>query len=343
MFGRKKTSRPLFSRRRNSPRLSYSWIVIGLFLLLFWLIPIYSTPLDFITGWTPPSIRLTIPPTSTGTPKPTPEHGGRIVFTCTRGDFNQLCLINLDGSGLEQLSSDQYANDYYPSFGPQGNSLLFASNRNGSFDIYLMLFGQRSLLQITNSVGNVVSPDFSPTGDQIVFANQAVDGPTSIWLVNRDGSDPHLFFAGSDSIVAVAWSPDGKTIAYAMRIGMQNEYQVFLINLDGSQHRRLTNGLDGIGGSLDWSPDGTSILIYAGPAGDKDIFRIDAITGAATQLTDGGNNAAPSYSPDGRYIAFNSTRHGDQPDIFVMDADGHSQRQLTSDLEPDWQPKWEPY
>ncbi|HKI53546.1 MAG TPA: hypothetical protein VJ987_05435, partial [Anaerolineales bacterium] len=96
------------------------------------------------------------------------------------------------------------------------------------------------------------------------------------------------------------------------------------------------------GGSLDWSPDGRSLLIYAGPPGDKDIFRIDVDAEVAEQLTDGGNNAACSYSPDGQWIAFNSLRNNDQADLFIMRADGSSQRQITDNPEPDWQPQWEP-
>ncbi|MGE5251422.1 MAG: TolB family protein, partial [Bacteroidota bacterium] len=291
MFGKQKGPRPLFGRRRQAARLPISWIIVGLIVLLFWLIPVYGTPLEFMQGLTPIAFQLTAIPTQTRTPRPTPEHGGRIVFTCTRGNYNQLCMINADGTDLQQLSSDQFSNDYYPSFSPQGNALLFASNRNGPFDIYLMLFSERSLIQITSGVGNVVSPDFSPDGGQIVFANRPAEGPTSIWMVNRDGSDPHLFYAGPAPIVAVAWSPDGKGIAYAMQVDVPNEYQVFVMNVDGSNQRRLTNGLSGIGGSLSWSPDGSAILIYAGPAGDKDIYRVNAATGAATQITHGGNNA----------------------------------------------------
>ena len=342
MFGKEKAPRPIFSRRRHAPRLPLSWIIIGVLVILFWLVPVYGTPLEFIRGFTPPPLRLTVPPTATRTPKPPPEHGGRIAFTCTRGGFNQLCLINADGTGLQQLSSDLSANDYYPSFMPEGNALLFASNRNGPFDIYLMVFNQRSLLQITSGAGNVASPDFSPDGTQIVFVNRPSDGPAAIWMVNRDGSDPHLFYAGANPIVSVAWSPDGHTIAYAMQLGAPNEYQIFLMGVDGSNLHRLTNGLNGIGGSVSWNPDGSSLLIYAGPTGDRDIFRVDVQTGAATQITRGGNNAAPSFSPDGHYIAFNSSRNNNQPDLFIMNWDGSSQRQLTSDPEPDWQPRWEP-
>jgi TolB protein len=343
VLGKKKTPRPLFSqRRRPSRRIPVIWIVVGLLFLVFWLVPVYGTPLDYIVGRTPLSLRFTPPPTSTSTPKPTPAHGGRIVFTCTRADFNQLCLVNADGTGLQQLSADQFANDYYPSFSPQGNSVLFASNRNGLFDIYLMMFGERSIAQITSGVGDVISPDFSPDGRQIVFANRPADATTSIWMVKRDGSDPHLFYAGSGPIVAVAWSPNGKTLAYAMQLDIPNQYEIFLINLDGSNQRRLTNGLSGIGGSISWSPDSASLLISAGPVGGKEIYRVDVASGAATQITNGGNNAAPSWSPDGHYIVFNSPRNANQSDIFIMNADGSSQRQVTNDPEPDWQPRWEP-
>lgn len=343
MFGKQKAPRPLFSRRKRPPRrIPVIWFVIGLLFLLFWLVPVYGSPLDYFANRTPLSLRYTPPPTFTPTPRPTPEHGGRIVFTCTRSNFNQLCMINADGTGLQQLSSEQFANDYYPTFIPGGGGLLFASNRNGPFDIYLMLFAQRTIERITSDVGDVISPEFSPDGRQIVFANRPGDGPTSLWMVNRDGSDPHLFYTGSGPIVAVTWSPDGKTLAYAMQMDLPNQYEIFLINLDGSGQRRLTNSLSGIGGSISWSPDGTSLLISAGPVGGKEIYRVDASSGAAQQLTNGGNNAAPSYSPDGLYIVFNSPRNANQSDIFIMNADGSGQRQLTTDPEPDWQPRWEP-
>ena len=159
-------------------------------------------------------------------------------------------------------------------------------------------------------------------------------------MVNADGLNPHLVYAGANTIVAAAWSPDGERIAYAMSVGIPQEYEICTMDTDGKNHIRLSQGLNGIGGSIDWSPDSKNILIYAGVFGDKNIYRLDAETGAATQLTDGGNNAGASYSPDGLYIVFNSLRNDDQADLYIMRANGENQVPLTNHPEPDWGSQW---
>lgn len=329
------------AKPNSSLRLALGLLFIGMIALLLWGIR-PSTPTPTIPG--PPAqipIDYTPAPSVTPLAKPTSIHGGQIIFTCTRGDFNQLCLINADGTGYARLTN-QLAHDYYPIFGPQGGSIVFASNRNGAFDLYLLVTTTGKLYQLTDHIGNVVSPSFSPDGRKIVFANRASTGPTSIWMVNQDGLNPHIVYTGPNAIVGVAWSPDGNTIAYAMSIGVVDSYEVFLMGADGKNSHRVTQGLNGIGGSLAWSPDGKSLLICAGGSGSKDIYRLDVATGQTTQLTHGGNNAAASYSPDGQWIVFNSLRKNDQADLYIMKADGSGVRQLTSDPEPDWQPQWQP-
>ena len=335
--------RRIFSRRNTTPRIH---LPIGLFLVvlaigLCLLIP--ASPINFTLLEQPVSLALpSPPPTVTPLPLPTKEHIGRIIFTCTRGDYNQLCLINADGTGYQQLTNVD-ANNYYPTFSPLGGSIVYASNQSGGvFDLFLFVFEGSRLIRLTNFIGNVISPSFSPDGKKILFANRAAEGPTSLWTVDNTGQNANLLYAGPNTIVAADWSPDGKTIAFAMAVNGPNDYEVFLMKGDGSDAQQLTNGLPGIGGSLDWSPDGKYLLIYAGPQGDKNIFRIDVEAKTATQLTNGGNNAASAYSPDGQWIAFNSLRNNDQADIFIMRADGSGLRQVTDNPEPDWQPQWEP-
>jgi serine/threonine protein kinase len=329
--------------KKQKPRIGvmpiFLLLMITGFLSLFWFVKPAPTPIATPVQFTPFASDYTPPPTVTPLPKPTDVHGGRIAYTCTRGDFNQLCMINRDGTGLSQLT-DMEASNYYPVFTPDGGSLLFSSNRNGAFDLYLLQFSEKQLIQITENVGNVISPDYSPDGRQIVFANRAGDAPTSIWMVNSDGLNPHLVYAGTGAIVAVAWSPNGEKIAYAMSVDLPQEYEIFTMDTNGKNHVRISEGLQGIGGSIDWSPDSRNVLIYAGPVGDKDIFKLDVNTLALTQLTNGGNNAGASYSPDGKYIVFNSLRNDDQADLYIMRSDGTNQTQLTNHPEPDWGAQW---
>ncbi|MBV6450945.1 MAG: hypothetical protein DCC56_12900 [Anaerolineae bacterium] len=332
----------IFSRRSEATRfrLPLGLILIVLAVGLCILLP--ANPLDVGTLAIPAKESSTPPPTRTPAPAPTRPHIGRIIFTCTRGDFNQLCWVNADGSDYQQITNVE-AHNYYPVYSPKGGSIVYASNQNGgAFDLFLFVFDGARLIRLTDFIGNVVSPSFSPDGKRILFANRAGEGPTSLWTVDNTGENADLLYAGPNTIVAADWSPDGNTIAFAMAVDKPNEYQIFLMNADSSNVRQLTRGLPGIGGSLDWSPDGKYLLIYAGSEGDKNIFRVDVQGQTAAQLTDGGNNASAAYSPDGQWIAFNSLRNNDQADIFIMRPDGTGIRQVTSNPEPDWQPQWEP-
>jgi TolB protein len=354
MFQRKRPKK-IFSKK-SRPRLPVSLIILGLLALLFYLVPTYSynpeeiqIPASFTPKSTQPAtVSPAPPPTYTPEPLPTGLHGRRVIFTCTRGDYNHLCMVNRDGSGLLRLT-DEFANDYYPAFSPQGGAIAFASNRSlGTFDLYFMVLSTSSLIPLTDEIGNAFSPDFSPDGEHVVFANKDETGQTSLYIVDSTGENLRLLyegpnFAGPTSIVGVAWSPDRQTIAFAMSTTQLFEYDIFFIKADGNEPpQKLTTGLLGITGSLDWSPDGRYLLVSAGPPDDKDIFNIDLQENTIARLTYGGNNNSPSFSPDGQYIAYNSLRNGGQADIYIIRADGTDERQLTSDPEPDWQPQWEP-
>ena len=334
---------------RDAPKrraiIPLSLILLGLIFLVFWIVPVYRV--EPILPLKPGEISTTTPiPTHTPFPTPTSaftNYGGRIVFTCTRREVNQICAVNADGTGYAQIT-DSFHNNYYPVFTPDMTGVVFARNEGDYFDLYLLTFSGSKLTRLTKYIGNAFSPKFSPDGNQILFLNRPHDGITSLWVMGPLGEDPHPLYEGGKTIVGADWSPDGKTIAFAIAAQGYNTYEIYLLDLlDLSQPPlQITHSVEGVTGSLDWALDGKSLLLCMGPAGDKNLFRLDLATGNAAQLTFGGNNASASYSPDGQFIVFNSLRKDAQADLFIIRADGHSTRLLVDNPEPDWQPVWGP-
>ena len=150
---------------------------------------------------------------------------------------------------------------------------------------------------------------------------------------------PRKIYESAGNIAGAVWAPNGKSIAFAMSSAEALEtYEVYIMDLETLTVGPVTKGhVPNAGGSVDWSPDGRSLLLFAGPPGDKNIFLFDIVSGHVRQLTNGGNNAAPVFSPDGRWVAFNSQRNGNA-DIFIMKPDGSDVRQLTNDPEPTGSP-----
>ncbi len=346
----------IFAKKKRKKRRFPFWaLLLALLALPFFLIdPAIPEEIPTPSGLTVvasplPTYTPLPPPTHTPLPYPTGVHGGRIIFTCQRGEFNQICMVNRDGSGLLQVTHDNI-HHYYPAFSPHGEAVIYASNQSlGTFDLYLLILSTSQVIELTHEIGNVFSPDFSPDGKRILFINRKEsDGPTGLWVMDANGENPRLLYggpnyAGPNTLVAAAWAPDNRTVALAMSENQLFEYEIFLFDTETLEApRRVTYGLLGITGSVDWSPDGRYLLLSAGPPLDKDIFRYEIETGIFTQFTDGGNNNSATYSPDGEYIVFNSLRNNDQADLYIMRADGTDLKQITDNPEPDWQPQWEP-
>src|ERR1700690_3609423 len=183
--------------RRQGPLLPISLVLLTVVIILF----SFITPFQFITNINPANIKVP-PPTPTNTPLPFPTsiNGGHIVFTCTRKNINQICLINADGTGYKQLT-DGSNNAYYPAISRDRSFVVFAINKYDNFDIYLLNLENSKLIQLTDNIGNAFSPEYSPDGKQILFINKVANGLSSLWLMGPAGESPHLLYSGSKDIV----------------------------------------------------------------------------------------------------------------------------------------------
>lgn len=132
-----------------------------------------------------------------------------------------------------------------------------------------------------------------------------------------------------------AYSADGELIAWCGPGG------VWLMNQDGTGKRQLTT----FGNVPDISPDGSKVVFNGAPPGSPnvDIWTVDVATGNLTRLTTAdGLDQFGAWSPDGSKIVFESTRTGVKQ-VWLMNADGSNQTQLTFDATPkDQVPDWSP-
>jgi TolB protein len=182
---------------------------------------------------------------------------------------------------------------------------------------------------------DVTEPSFSPDGKYVAFVVGADTSSPQIGTANADGSNFQSVtkISGAKHLHAPNWSPDGKRIVYSSdETGVD---QVYTMAADGTGITQLTNAKYP---SLypSYAPDGKSIVYSSDPSGGAakagsalEIFLFDLATTKSTQLTESqGVNTSPRYSPDGKLIAFISTRDG-QHNVYVMEPDGTNENLVT--------------
>jgi dipeptidyl aminopeptidase/acylaminoacyl peptidase len=266
---------------------------------------------------------------------------GRLAFASKRDGNWEIYLMNADGSDQHRLTNDPAA-DRYPSWSPDGKQIAFYSNRGGSASIYVMDADGSN----QQALARGREPAWSPDGRYIAFSSENAG---VIYVMNADGSNIRQLSSGSSGGDAIpTWSPDSKRIAYMSSVivgqtpgnTLLNE-DVDVIDIDGRNHRKLTDrpGVDGLPA---WAPDGRHIAFTSDRDGGPEIYVMDTDGSNVRRLAPGQGGAHPAWSPDGKYIAFVNEQERNNPDVFVMTADGASVWRLTHDRADDWLPAWAP-
>ena len=114
--------------------------------------------------------------------------------------------MNTDGSDPVNLSNDDFANDRFPSWSPDGSLLAFASDRIGDFEIYTMNADGTNLTQLTDSPANDRSPSWSADGTWIVFETDR-DANSEVYGIGVDGTGPVNLSNDAGIDWAPMWSP----------------------------------------------------------------------------------------------------------------------------------------
>lgn len=216
--------------------------------------------------------------------------------------------------------------------------IVFDSPVNGKWQVFVINPDGSGLKQVTSIPGGIGDPAISPDGRSIVTN----DGVKKIYVMNADGTDVRTIYEGATEAGWPAWSFDSKKIVFASRIGGYK--QLFEMNADGTGLTRLTNShAEDLAPA--YSPDGTRVAFSSNRLGTWEIYALTLANGQVDQLTNLGDVAGqgwPSWSPDGRAIAFESLGKANERDIFTMNADGTGVKNLTNSSAYDGAPVWSP-
>jgi TolB protein len=295
------------------------------------------------------------------------------VFTVNDEGWGEIWLMDENGRARQQLTGSrptgsEASGNTSPAWSLDGTRIAYTGTGDSVLqdpsaeEIYVMDGDGENVDRLTDNNVPDLSPDWSPDGNHIVFSRASGLSSESVsaalYVMDADGSNAHVLYREKGSGAPVLlftpdWSADGSRIAFT-RVSYATatpKASVYVIESDGTGAREIAQDAS----EPAWSPDGKRIAFASGrdkngqtcfqdcqPSGE--IYVVEADGANPRRLTkEKGEDASPTWSPDGRRIAFVSdvtNREDHENEIYVVDANGGAAQRITKnsvwDLEPDW-------
>jgi Tol biopolymer transport system component len=242
--------------------------------------------------------------------------GKKIAFTSNREGRTALYVMNSDGSEQRKVLND--IQEQLISWSPDGLSFAFSRKDLEHTDLYLANADGGNIVRLAN---DAAGPQWSPDGRSIVFV-QDRDGYMQLYAIDLESKALMRLSNSQEKEMLHSFSPDGKHILFN-RSRNRNVVlkDIWVMDSDGGNPRLLAappNNDEFI--YPRFSPDGRQIAFQRFDLSVRvwDIWIMNADGGAQTRLTFAGGGW-PSWSPDGKRIAFFSQRRTGNSEIYVMD------------------------
>ena len=249
-----------------------------------------------------------------------------VVHQSTRGENAEIYLLDFN-RGIEKNLTHNSAWDAAPARSFDGQMVAFASLRDGNQEIYVMDVEGSHVRRLTDNPARDTHPAWSPDGSHITFASDR-SGNWDIFSMSADGRDGRQLTnhpLGDDEPV---WSPDGSQIAFVSY--RYKNSAIYLMNPDGSAVQMIS---DPRFRNIEpaWSPDGTRLIVTSDPyTHNFELYELSRDGNATIRLTTDPAWDAGAIWVDDQHLIFHSTRDDKtNPELYIMDHNGHDVRRLT--------------
>lgn len=248
-----------------------------------------------------PTASQTPPPPTPSLSVPTPINllleSGTIAYALRREGRSTIFLLPLGSPDALPLA--QGSDDRDPAFNPQGTALVYASRRDGNWDIYLTDLVSGETRRLTDSLEYDGRPAWSPDGQWIVYEHFAASR-MSICILATAGGSPAWCDEGPYSSFAPSWSPQGRSIAFASR--REQGTDLYLLDLDTLQARQVTHTPQVDEGDPVFSPDAQRLAFTAVENGYRWVF-VQSLDDLQAPPQTAAQGVRPVWSPTGDRLA----------------------------------------
>jgi serine/threonine protein kinase len=172
--------------------------------------------------------------------------GTRILYEASGG----LNIIDTEGDFRGRYLGSHDSSDITPAWSPDDSQIVFASDRDGDYEIFIIRSDWRDIRQVTFNNKDDRNPDWSPDGKYIIFSSK-IEKYHDIFIVDNDGQNLTQLTSDAKDNDSPAWSPDGSLIAFSST--RNGSRQIFIMNSDGSDVTQITHN-NGVNIRPTWSP-----------------------------------------------------------------------------------------